>query len=168
MNIGAPGGWGICSLKQLETNSPQSQKLPVGSIVNTYTVQAIRHTIHPTMLFTLLKVILSLIFETWQTYMNFNYLQTGEVRSSEFAVHRLYRQDGRVENFARTPGETSRHFGLAVKCFRRYQLPKMYPNRLVKQPVLKTLRLFGEALQTEESGGIALVDGNFEVACGIK
>ena len=30
---GAPGGWGTSSLKQLEMNSPQSQKLPVASMV---------------------------------------------------------------------------------------------------------------------------------------
>ena len=34
-NKGAPGGCGICSLKQLLTNSPQSQKLPPDSAVNT-------------------------------------------------------------------------------------------------------------------------------------
>ena len=54
---GAPGGWGIWSLYALETNSPQSQKLPVGSIVITYTVQAITPTIQPTILFTRLKLI---------------------------------------------------------------------------------------------------------------
>src|SRR5579871_5698435 len=57
INNGAPGGWGICSLKQLDTNSPQSQKLPVGSIVMTKTVQAISPTVQPTMLFTRLKFI---------------------------------------------------------------------------------------------------------------
>jgi hypothetical protein len=57
MNMGAPGGWGIWSLKALEINSPVSQKLPVASMVNTYTVQAIRHTIQPTTLFILLNVI---------------------------------------------------------------------------------------------------------------
>src|SRR3954469_12344496 len=54
---GAPGGWGICTLKQLLTNSPQSHKLPPASEVKIYTVQAIRHTIQPVMLFTRLKFI---------------------------------------------------------------------------------------------------------------
>ena len=34
MNKGAPGGCGTSSLKALEANSPQSQKLPVASIVD--------------------------------------------------------------------------------------------------------------------------------------
>jgi hypothetical protein len=33
-NKGAPGGCGICNLKQLLTNSPQSQKLPPASAVS--------------------------------------------------------------------------------------------------------------------------------------
>src|SRR5688500_6784548 len=57
MNIGAPGGCGICSLYALEMNSPVSQKLSEASIVNTYTEQAIRQTIQPAMLLTLLKFI---------------------------------------------------------------------------------------------------------------
>src|SRR5580700_4730490 len=57
INNGAPGGWGICSLKQLDTNSPQSQKLPVASIVMTNTVQANKPTIQPVILFTLLNFI---------------------------------------------------------------------------------------------------------------
>ena len=32
-NSGAPGGWGICNLKQLLTNSPQSHRLPPASLV---------------------------------------------------------------------------------------------------------------------------------------
>src|SRR5690348_2789619 len=54
-NSGAPGGWGTSSLKQLEMNSPQSQKLPVASMVMTYTVVAMSPMIAPTMLLTLLK-----------------------------------------------------------------------------------------------------------------
>ena len=46
-NKGAPGGWGICNLKQLETNSPQSQKLPVASIVSRYTAHAKMQTAQP-------------------------------------------------------------------------------------------------------------------------
>src|SRR5687768_11843629 len=49
-------------------NSPVSQKLPVASMVSTYTVQAIRQTIQPTTLFILLKVILYGVFKTSQTY----------------------------------------------------------------------------------------------------
>lgn len=53
-NNGAPGRCGIYNLKQLEINSPQSQKLPVASMVMTYTVQAMAQTTHPTILFVLL------------------------------------------------------------------------------------------------------------------
>src|SRR5690606_1278917 len=56
-NKGAPGGWGICSLYAVDINSPQSQRLPVGSIVITYTVVAISPIIHPAILLTLLNVI---------------------------------------------------------------------------------------------------------------
>src|SRR5436190_251157 len=66
-NNGAPGGWGTCILNVLEINSPQSHKLAVASIVIRYTVQAIAHTIQPTILFTLLKFIYSIGFvKTWQ------------------------------------------------------------------------------------------------------
>src|SRR6478752_5735654 len=55
---GAPGGCGICTLKQLLTNSPQSQKLPPASLVIIYTVQANRPTTHPVIRLTFLKFIL--------------------------------------------------------------------------------------------------------------
>src|SRR3954454_3982236 len=66
-NKGAPGGCGICTLKQLLTNSPQSHKLPPASEVKIYTVQAIRHTTHPVMLFTRLKFIGMYCFKESQT-----------------------------------------------------------------------------------------------------
>jgi len=47
---GAPGGCPTSSLKEAEINSPQSQKLAVGSIVARYTIEATRKTIHPIML----------------------------------------------------------------------------------------------------------------------
>src|SRR5690606_25391859 len=56
-NKGAPGGWGICSLYAVDINSPVSQRLPVGSIVITYTVVAISPTIQPAILLTLLDLI---------------------------------------------------------------------------------------------------------------
>ena len=58
---GAPGGWGICSLKQELTNSPQSHKLPPASAVMMYTEQAIKVTIQPTILLILLKDIFILV-----------------------------------------------------------------------------------------------------------
>ena len=57
MNKGAPGGWGNCTLKQLETNSPQSQKLPAFSAVSIYTSDAIKQMTQPVTLFTFLKFI---------------------------------------------------------------------------------------------------------------
>lgn len=38
------------------------------------------------------------------------------------------------------------------------------PYRLIKEPVLQVLCLFGKTLQAEQARGIALVDGYFEVA----
>src|SRR5665213_3039311 len=47
MNNGAPGGCGIWSLYALEANSPQSQKLPVASIVIKYIIHATMQIAHP-------------------------------------------------------------------------------------------------------------------------
>jgi hypothetical protein len=46
---GAPGGCPTSILKAVAMNSPQSQKLAVGSIVNRYTIREIRKTPHPSM-----------------------------------------------------------------------------------------------------------------------
>src|SRR5450432_2741283 len=43
---------------------------------------------------------------------------------------------------------------------------KVYPYSLVKQVMLQAL--VGKVLQTEQAGGIAFVDGNFQVVCGIE
>src|SRR5437868_3084716 len=64
---GAPGGCGICTLKQLLTNSPQSQKLPPASLVIIKTVHANKHTSHPVMRLILLKFILGFLKDS-QTY----------------------------------------------------------------------------------------------------
>ncbi len=47
---------------------------------------------------------------------------------------------------------------------------EIYPDRLVKKPALQVLvlRLFGESLKAEESGGIAFLDGYFKVAGGVE
>jgi hypothetical protein len=63
-NKGAPGGCGICSLKQLLTNSPQSQKLPPDSAVKIYTALAIKKTTQPVMLLIFLNCIFALVFKT--------------------------------------------------------------------------------------------------------
>ena len=57
-NKGAPGGCGICTLKQLLTNSPQSHKLPPASAVKMYTVAAIKNTTQPIKLLILVKSII--------------------------------------------------------------------------------------------------------------
>src|SRR4051794_22167565 len=61
-NKGAPGGCGICTLKQLLTNSPQSQKLPLASLVIIKTVHANKHTSHPVIRLIFLKFIPVLVF----------------------------------------------------------------------------------------------------------
>jgi hypothetical protein len=50
-NKGAPGGWPTCNLKAERMNSPQSQKLTVGSIVKRYTTAEKRNINHPVILF---------------------------------------------------------------------------------------------------------------------
>ena len=49
MKKGAPGGCPTSSLKEDVINSPQSQKLAVGSIVIRYTTAAMAKTIQPVM-----------------------------------------------------------------------------------------------------------------------
>src|SRR5690349_22276188 len=68
---GAPGGCGICTLKQLLTNSPQSHKLPPASEVKIYTVQAIRHITQPVMLFTRLKFIGMIVLKSRKHNVNY-------------------------------------------------------------------------------------------------
>ncbi len=48
---GAPGGCPTSSLLAVAINSPQSQKLPVGSMVLRYVKAEMPKTIHPVMLF---------------------------------------------------------------------------------------------------------------------
>ena len=48
---GAPGGWPTSILKAVEINSPQSQKLAVGSIVSKYVTAATANASHPKTLF---------------------------------------------------------------------------------------------------------------------
>ena len=55
INNGAPGGCPTSSLNAVAINSPQSQKLVVGSMVNKYTVAAIKNTIQPVTRFTILN-----------------------------------------------------------------------------------------------------------------
>jgi hypothetical protein len=50
-NKGAPGGWPTCSLNAARMNSPQSQKLTVGSRVNRYTIEEKININHPVRLF---------------------------------------------------------------------------------------------------------------------
>src|SRR5689334_15306090 len=46
---------------------------------------------------------------------------------------------------------------------------KKHTNGLIKQAVLQMSRLFfGKALQTQQAGGIAFIDRNFEIAYRIK
>ena len=52
---GAPGGCPTSNLKADEMNSPQSQKLPVGSMVDRYVNAATRKTSHPVTLSISLK-----------------------------------------------------------------------------------------------------------------
>ena len=75
-NSGAPGGWGICSLKALEANSPQSQRLPVASMVIIYTAHAIMQMIHPVMLLMRLKLI-NMIWLYPDTYREANIMMFG-------------------------------------------------------------------------------------------
>src|SRR5690554_2293851 len=51
---GAPGGCPTCNLNDAAINSPQSQKLAVGSIVARYTIAATIHTSQPIIKFNLL------------------------------------------------------------------------------------------------------------------
>ena len=51
MKNGAPGGWPTSSLYAEAMNSPQSQKLAVGSTVKKYTSVATAHTAQPVTLF---------------------------------------------------------------------------------------------------------------------
>ena len=50
MKIGAPGGCPTSSLKADVMNSPQSQKLAVGSMVTRYTTAAMTNMTQPVML----------------------------------------------------------------------------------------------------------------------
>src|SRR5512145_2235595 len=52
---GAPGGWPTSSLNAEEMNSPQSQKLAEGSMVDKYTIEAMAKVIQPAILFISLK-----------------------------------------------------------------------------------------------------------------
>ncbi|MCY1551993.1 hypothetical protein D9M68_883620 [compost metagenome] len=54
---GAPAGWGTCSLKAQAINSPQSQKLAVGSAVSVKVTRETSNTNQPPRLFSLLKLI---------------------------------------------------------------------------------------------------------------
>jgi hypothetical protein len=58
INIGAPGGCPTCSLYAEAINSPQSQKLVVGSMVKRYTIAAIRKITHPLIRLTILKLLI--------------------------------------------------------------------------------------------------------------
>lgn len=51
---GAPGGCPTSSLYDMVINSPQSQKLAVGSMVIKYTANAMAKVIHPTIIFSFL------------------------------------------------------------------------------------------------------------------
>ena len=57
MKRGAPGGCPTSNLYADAINSPQSQKLDVGSTVNRYTTVAISHTDHPVRILRRLKLI---------------------------------------------------------------------------------------------------------------
>jgi hypothetical protein len=57
MKSGAPGGCPTSSLKAVVMNSPQSQKLAVGSMVSRYVMEAIAHTTQPVILLIFLKFI---------------------------------------------------------------------------------------------------------------
>ena len=59
MKRGAPGGCPTSSLYADAINSPQSQKLDVGSTVSRYTTVAISHTDHPVQMLRRLKLIKS-------------------------------------------------------------------------------------------------------------
>jgi len=56
---GAPGGCPTSILKADEMNSPQSQKLAVGSMVERYTKEAIRKITHPEMVLMRLYLFIS-------------------------------------------------------------------------------------------------------------
>ena len=53
---GAPGGWGTCNLYAVAINSPQSQKLVVGSILDIYTNVAMSQVSQPNERFNFLKL----------------------------------------------------------------------------------------------------------------
>ena len=55
MNKGAPGGWPTSRRYAVAMNSPQSQKLAVGSMVSRYVAVATRKTSQPTMMLSFLK-----------------------------------------------------------------------------------------------------------------
>ena len=55
INIAQPGGCPISNLYPVAMNSPQSQRLAVGSRVHKYVNAAIAKTTQPVILFTLLK-----------------------------------------------------------------------------------------------------------------
>ena len=54
-NSGAPGGCPTCNLAEVEIYSPASQKLPVGSTVRAYTINAMAKEVHPKMVSHFLK-----------------------------------------------------------------------------------------------------------------
>lgn len=56
MNNGAPGGCPICNLYELAMNSPQSQRLTVGSRVERYTAADNKNTVQPSILFASLNL----------------------------------------------------------------------------------------------------------------
>jgi hypothetical protein len=61
--MGYPGGWLTSSFDAQEINSPQSQKLAVGSLVNKYVKAATAKTIHPVMLLILLNFFIGFILK---------------------------------------------------------------------------------------------------------
>ena len=58
---GAPGGWPTSNLYPLAINSPQSQKLAVGSMVAKYTNEAIAKIIQPPILLYFRKELKSIL-----------------------------------------------------------------------------------------------------------
>ena len=56
MNNGAPGGCPTCSPTEVVINSPQSQRLAVGSAVSMYVSVAIRNTTQPVTRLIILKL----------------------------------------------------------------------------------------------------------------
>ncbi len=57
-----PGGWPTSNLYEVAINSPQSQKLAVGSIVNKYTKEAIAKITQPEILFRSLNCFIWFVF----------------------------------------------------------------------------------------------------------